>query len=174
MKIADYTRDHMQDTDGAILAAVNAATIEHENRDLVTIRTLAIRLGLATTTEAIGRLKTAAATNPLLDAMYLTLAAGGIDFAHEHTQSMIAHLQAAGVFTAELAAQLAAIGRWRTSMAEAELGRPATLADVTAARATIAREELEQEAARRMNNVHGAITNGTARDVAGLIAAFGA
>lgn len=174
MTIRDYVASRLGESDDAILAGVNAPTIEHRNPELATVRTLAVKLGMQATAQALGGLKAAAASNPLLDAIYVTLATTGLDFSHDDVQTMISQLQAAGAFSAELATALKAIGRWHTSEAEARLGRPATLADVTAARAQIAREKLEQEATRRINQVWAAIADGTATDAAGIVAAFSA
>lgn len=174
MSLLAYVRLHQSDSDAAILSAVNAKDQQRTNNEFVTSRTLAIRLGLADATAALGALQAASATNPLLDSMRLCLASTGIDFSHELTQQMISQLEAAGAFSAELAIKLRELGVWYVSKASVWLGRDATVEDVGECRTQIARERLEQAATERINRVWAGISDGSITDDAGIVATFGA
>ena len=132
---------------------------------------LVLKLGPTDTALALGGLKAAAATNPLLESMMVTISTIGIDFANDIVQGMIDQLIAAGAFTPELGAKLKAVGIQYYSIAD-RCGGDATEANVLVAIATLDKEPLLAEALTRYNSVVGAIQSGEATDTASMVAKF--
>lgn len=122
-------------TDAEIAVVLNALTVEHRNTELQSIRAVRVKLGEPAAMAAAGGLQAAASQNPLLAAMWIAVSSTGIDFAAAETQDTIDQLTAASVWSAEIAAQLKALGIWHTSQAHEAIGRDATEPDVADSRA---------------------------------------
>src|SRR5690349_17836990 len=76
------------------LTRVNAKTTRIEDHTFRGTPGLVLILGAQATAEAIGGLQAAAASNPLLQSMLITIATVGIDFAHPTVLAMIDQMEA--------------------------------------------------------------------------------
>jgi hypothetical protein len=135
----------------AVLEVLNAPTITRRNSAMIGPAGLAIAFAgspqIAAT--ACGAFEAAAATNPLLKALYGTFQSAGFDFSHPATRTMIDQ-----IFTGDLTSvgtALKSIGEWQVSPAVDAIGRDATEADVVAATSAIQREALQARLAVVLN-----------------------
>jgi len=147
----------MQPTDA--VAALNVKNIPREDHSLYTFRELTNRYGTTFAATALGGLKAAAASNPLLDAAYQAIATTGLDFANPITQGMIDQLQAAGAWDSITASQLKAIGITDISLVEQmnSIGDTATEDDFNNALIELNRIDLLTQ----IDQARGQVANGT-------------
>jgi hypothetical protein len=155
------------------VARMNAPTIPHINARLQDTKSILQILGPTDTAKALGGLKAAAATNPLLDSIFTTISTIGINFADPITQGMIDQLVGAGALSADLGAKCKALGVTYTALCDA-YGGLCTTQNVTDAIALLAQEPLHAEVQRRVGVVSGLISSGQVTDIPGIVAAFGA
>lgn len=113
------TRFEPTATDADIFAALSAPSLQTTDHTLYTFRQLIQIIGPDMTSAVLGKLKAAAASNPLLDATYLAVCSSGIDFADPVTQEQVDALVTASVFTAEEGTALKAVGVQARSSLEA-------------------------------------------------------
>jgi len=131
------------------LARVNDPKTKIEDHTHRGTSGLVLLLGAKDAGEAIGGLQAAAVNNPLLQSILITVAVGGIDFAHPTVQAMIDQLEAGGAFSPDLAAKLRAVGITMISEAERIWGGLATEQNVLDAIAYLDKEPLRVEAQQR-------------------------
>lgn len=121
-------------SDQAVLNALSLKDQTVTDRTLYSYRELVKRFGPTLTNQVLGKLKAAAAQNPLLDITYQALANQGIDFSDTAAQSMLAELVTAKVFSADEAKALREIGiRTTSALDRAELV-DITIEDINEAR----------------------------------------
>lgn len=149
------------DTAG-ILEAVNSKSIQRTSSELQTVRSIIVRYGMVFSSRVIAGFKTAAASNPLLDAMLITLSSTGLNFSDALTQQTIDDLADAGVFSEPDAELLRKLGVWQESIADQQLGREATEQDVLDAVSEWKKLVLSRYLASRSTVAAAAIANGTA------------
>ena len=157
----------------AFLADLNLKQFRREDHTLRTAAMFATTFEFATASAILGVFAEASKSNALLGALLTTFATVGIDFAHPLTQDLIDSLVLQGAFSAEMGAQLKALGVSQLSLAET-MGGEATLANVTDALALLAKEPLYAEADARYHAVLASISDGTIQTSSALVAQFGA
>lgn len=142
-------------SDQSVFSALSLKDQTVTDRTLYSYRELVKRFGPTLTAQVLGKLKAAAATNPLLDITYQALANQGIDFADTAAQSMLQELVAAKVFTADEAKALREIGVRATSALDRAELRDISLADISEARRD---QRYRQNITERIRNAYnGAI-----------------
>lgn len=136
-----------------IVASLNNLIVEKTNSAEIGFRGIVLRYGAPFAATVLAKIDEAGKGNPLLKATYFSITAGGIDFSTPVTIGMILQLQAAGLFTAEEAGKLAALGRWKISLAEANGLPEVTLEQVEAALVEIAAKSLEDTRSQVLANL---------------------
>lgn len=149
------------DTAG-LVAAINQKNIQRTNHEFQTMKAIADLYGAEFTATALGALKAAGASNPLLEATYFALCSTGIDFANPLVQGTIDQLVLGGVWTEEMGATLKEMGIWNVCLAEVHLGQDAVTEDeVIEALAVFSRRTVISQVADRYNQIVTALENGT-------------
>jgi len=146
-------------TAAEIVAALNEPTEYRTHASEVGYRGITLKYGPTFAATVLGKLKAAAASNPLLDATYIAICASGIDFSADVTQGMIDQLQAANVFTSDEASKLKSIGIWQISKAEANNLGTITEDQATAALAEIVEEQAVNVHSQLVAYVHNEVFN---------------
>lgn len=170
-----------------ILAAINLRDRERTNDELQTINAIVLALGEQAAGVAAGVLKTAAAQNPLLDAIYVKFCSTGIDLSNTRTQAMIDLLFASTIPIGldeqnqpimfdliPLGQAIKAMGVWYQSLADQEFGEEATEQHVADALVLFARRKLALLVVARYNAVMAAVEAGDVADWEAARAALGA
>jgi len=170
-----------------ILAAINLRDRQRTNDELQTINAIVLALGEQAAGIAAGVLKTAAAQNPLLDAIYVKFCSTGIDLSNARTQAMIDLLFASTIPIGldeqnqpimfdlmPLGQAIKAMGVWYQSLADQEFGEEATEEHVTDALVLFARRKLAMLVVARYNAVMAAVEAGDVADWDAARAALGA
>lgn len=174
-----------EDADG-ILTIVNEKTINKSNSELQTINALILTLGEQSAGIAAGVLKTAAAQNPLLDAIYVKFCSTGIDLSDPRTQAMIDILFASSIPVGlddngqpimfdlvPLGQAIKAMGVWSISEAESRFGSDLTPEDMSDVFVQYRRILLTENVRSRFNNLAAAIESGTVTTEQEAIVKFG-
>ena len=133
--------------DDGLLSALNTADIPIRHTELRTTRWLMLELDTIVdantgATEAdlvLGALQAAAV--PRVRAAYDAMSAGGVDLSDPQVQTMIEVIGAGAGWSADLINRLKSAGVTYTSIAQQQLGRDATQADVDAARLQAEKEQ---------------------------------
>lgn len=155
--------------DAGVVAALNAKSRRHVDTTLRSARWLIVTFGAESAGLILGTLKAVAASNPVVDAGYLSLNSDGLDLSHTTTQQLIDVLAGVGNWPAELTSALKAKGVWYTSAAGDAFGRDITAQDVADCRQW---HGLNRRVVAAYNAVVAAIDSGEVTDFDGAVAVF--
>ena len=161
-------------SDADATALVNSQQVNRICNDLLTTRSLIINLGVDDATTALNALAQAASSNPMLDAMRITLCSTGIDFSNQLSQSVIDQLATTQLITQELASKLKRLGRWTEPISIQFMGREVTGEDVRTCRDQMHKSALLEAARVRIGRVTAGIATGEINSEAEMVSVFGA
>lgn len=161
--------EYLAGDDAAVAARLNTKSIRHTDATLRSARWVIITFGPESAGLILGTIKAVGASNPVVDAGYLSLNSDGLDLSHPTTQALIDVLAAAGQWPNELRDSLKAKGVWYTSPSQDAFGRDITADDVAAARLWYG---LNRRTVAAHNAVQAAIDAGEVTDFAGAVAVF--
>lgn len=133
---------------GMQLEELNTKSLTIADHTFYSFREVSNRFGLEVAREALGGLKAAAVKSgdPLLDISYTAMAGLGLDFANPLTIAQIEEMQAAGVWSEDVAVKLKSLGEISLSLIEQSLGAGviATKQDYETAVTELARRQIEE------------------------------
>lgn len=160
---------YIAEKDAAVVEVLNTKSNKHTDSTLRTARWVIVTFGPEAAGLILGTIKAVGASNPVVDAGYLSLNSDGLDLSHPTTQALIDVLAGVGNWPSELTAQLKAKGVWHTSPGEDFLGRSVTVDDIQSVRQW---HGLNRRTVAAHNAVQAAIDAGEVTDFAGAVAVY--